>query len=512
MLIKFAEWLPDQPPLNNPGALVVTNVIPNADSYLPFPGLNTAATNFAMGQIYGATYARDNANNTYVYMGDQTALYLLSGLSLTAATRTAGGAYNTDITNGWEFVNWGQTTIAVNGFEGDTPQQISFGAAHFQPVPGAMPASHIAVINNFVVLGAISDSATQVQRVRWSAINNSGLWSADATTLSDFQDLPGDGGWVQKIVGGQQGGYVFQERMIWGMQFVGSPLIFQFIPLVLNLGAYAAGSVVNYENVVYFLSNEGFKAFDGTNIYDIGKGKIDLTFFADLDSSYVGSIRGIIVPQSKIVVWAYPGSGHFGSKCNTLLVYSYAYQRWAKVLIPNAYSANIEIIAVTSTLGYTLDGLDAVSGSVDALAFSLDSRFWTGGALVMSAVVNGLFAYFNGDPLPAQIQTAETNLVAQQPMLPYQKPLDGIVKHKGMINEVWPIVENASLSTIQVTVLYRDTQQSVPSSVIVGYSNTSAGYATGRITARYHRFDIQTTGDFDSLQGVDVNVVNAGLR
>lgn len=512
MLIKFAEWLPDQPPLNNPGALVATNVIPNADSYLPFPGLTSAAFSGALGQIYGATFGRDNANNTYVYAGDQTALYTLVGATFTASTRTAGGAYNTDIQNGWEFVNWGQTVIAVNGFEGDKPQQISFGGANFNPVPGAMPASHIAVINNFVVLGAISDSATQVQRVRWSAINNSSLWSADATTLSDFQDLPGDGGWVQKIVGGQQGGYIFQERMIWGMQFVGSPLIFQFIPLVLNLGAYAAQSVVSYENVVYFLSAEGFKAFDGTQIYDIGKGKVDNFFFNDLDSSYIGSVRGIVVPLSKIVLWAYPGAGHFGSKCNRILVYSYAYQRWALVEIPVAYSGNIEILSVTSTPGFTLDQLDNVSSSVDTLQFSLDSRFWTGGALVMSVFVNGIFAYFNGTPLPAEVQTAETNLVAQQPMLPYQKPLDGVIKHKGTVNEVWPIVNSASLATVTVTVLSRDTQQSVPDETVVGYSNTSAGYATGRITARFHRFDIQTTGGYQSLQGVDVNVVNAGLR
>ena len=219
-----------------------------------------------------------------------------------------------------------------------------------------------------------------------------------------------------------------------------------------------------------------------------------------------------MVPQSKIVMWSYPGAGHFGDKCNHILVYSYAYQKWALVNIPVAYSANIEVLAVTSTPGYTLDGLDSVSSSVDTLPYSLDSRFWTGGSLVMSVFVNGIFAYFNGTPLPAEVQTAETNLVAQQPMLPYQKPLDGVVKHKGTVNEIWPIVESASLTTVQVTVLYRDTQQSVPSSLVVGYSNTSAGYATGRITARYHRFDLQTSGTFNSLQGVDINVVNAGLR
>jgi len=511
MLIKFAEWLPDQPPLNNPGALVVTNVIPNADSYLPFPGLNVSATG-PQGQIYGATYGRDNANNSYVYIGDQSALYRLSGLSFTAATRTVGGAYNTDTTNGWEFVNWGQTTIAVNGFQGDVAQQLSFGATNFIALPGAFPASHIAVINNFVVMACISDSATQVQRVRWSAINNSGAWSQDATTLADLQDLPGDGGWIQKIVGGQQGGYVFQERMIWGMIFVGSPLIFQFVPLILGLGAYAAQSVVAYENMVYFLSKEGFKSFDGTNLQDIGKGKVDQTFFADLDTAYLGAIRGVIVPEWKVVLWSYPGSGHTGSKSNKILIYSYAYQKWAQVIIPVAFSANIEIISITSTPGYTLDGLNAVNSSVDALAYSLDSRFWTGGNLVLSAYINGWLAYFNGTALSAEVQTAELNLVAMQPMMPYQHPLDANVQYKGMVSQVFPIAHSASLSTVQVTILSRDTQQSATKATVMTYGNTSAGFAQSRVTARFHRFDVVTSGNFDSLQGIDVNVVNAGKR
>src|SRR5262249_4134842 len=187
MIIALGEWLPDLPPLNNPGALTALNVIPGPNNtYEGFPDLNRAATGSA-GPMLGAFSARDDANNSYVYAGDSSALYVQSGLSLSAATRSAGagGAYSVITDDVWEFVQWGQTVIAVDGHT-DTPQQISLGAALFQNLTGAPKARHIAVIKDFVVLGNISDSDTQVQRIRWSGINNSGAWSVDATTLADY--------------------------------------------------------------------------------------------------------------------------------------------------------------------------------------------------------------------------------------------------------------------------------------------------------------------------------------
>src|SRR4029077_2402588 len=116
----------------------------------------------------------------------------------------------------------------------------------------------------------ISDSVVGVQRVRWSAINNANSWTADPTTLAGYQDLLGEGGWIQKIVGGEQGGYVIQEHAIWRMTFVGSPLIFQFDKVKTGIGAYAPQSVVSFQGMIFFLANDGFYMFDGSNIIPIG--------------------------------------------------------------------------------------------------------------------------------------------------------------------------------------------------------------------------------------------------
>lgn len=497
MIIPLAEWLPDLPPLNNPGALVATNVIPARNSYESFPGANQAGIG-GIGRVQGAIFARDTAANVYTYVGDASALYVQSGLSFTSTTRLVGGAYTTGIDDFWEFVNWGNTVIGVNGHT-DLPQQITLGGLNFSSMPASMPkARHIATIKDFIVLGNVSDSATQVQRIRWSGINNSAAWSVDATTLADFQDLPGNGGWVQKIISGEQG-YVFQERAIWRMTFVGSPLIFQFDKIHDGIGAYAPQSVVNYENLIFFLANDGFKSFDGSNIKDIGKGKVDNTFLDDLDTNYVYRVTGLVVPEKKIVMWPYPGASNTSGNANHIMIYSWAYDRWARV-----DGVNIEYMATSASPGYTLDGLDAVSTNIDTLAYSLDSRQWTGGQLNMSYYQGGKLYYLNATPMSATVQTSEVNLMNDT------TATRGTLQHKAMVTGVWPIVQGLSAS---VTVAIGMRNKVVNSlSTTTALTPTSAGFVQCRATANLHRFTINVGGAYDNIQGVDVEFSDAGRR
>ena len=510
MFIPVSEWLPDQPPFNNPGGNRAFNVFPGNNSYLPVPTMTVKATG-PTGRMLGLTNARDNANNNYTYCGDISALYVQSGLSLNAATKVSA-TYAVASGDTWEFVQWGQTVIATNGT--DPMQTISLGASNFIDLGGGSPkARHLAVINNFVVTGNISDSATQVQRVRWSALNNAGSWTQDAATLADLQDLPGDGGWVQKIVGGEQGGYVFQERKIWAMNFVGSPLIFQFNPIHQNIGAYAPQSVVSYENLVYFLSADGFYKFDGTNLTPIGQGKVDQTFFNDLDATNVNSIRAAIWPQQKVVMWAYPGLGNNGGKPNHILVYSWVYDRWSRIDIPQNFdSGAVECIGLTATPGVTLEGLDAYCVSnIDALVISLDDRSWTGGQLIFSAFVKGSLYYFNGDSMAADVETTEMNPQQQLYQNAMNQANDNVLL-LSQINESVPIVSGASLGAITMQIASRALLTDAVSYGSV-MSPNSAGFCESRVTNRFFRYRIETDGtDFDFIQGVDIKFVGAGTR
>ena len=501
MIIPLSEWLPDLPDLNNPGLVKCINVFPGAGgSYTPVAGPALAASAAALGTVLGATFARDVANNTYTYCGDASALYVQSSSTFANAVRLSAGvttSYAVASGDVWEFASWGQTVLATNG--SDYLQQISLGAARFVNITAAPKARHIAIIKDFVVLGNVSDTAANVQRVRWSAINNSGAWSVDATTLADFQDLPGEGGWVQKVVSGEQG-YIFQERAIWRMTFVGSPLIFQFDKIHDAIGAYAAQSVVNYENLIYFLAPDGFKQFDGSNIVPIGEGKVDRTFFDDLDASYLYNIRAVVYPQLKCVFWQYPGAGNTGGKANHIIFYSWAYNRWGLINLPSPYT-NIDLVAVSSSIGYTLDGLDTVSSSIDALAFSLDSTQWTGGALSFSAYINQGLYYFTATPLNAEVETGDICLMQIS---------TATLMNKAQINEIWPVTQGASAS-VTVAVGLRNNVKEV-TALGADLTPDSAGYVPSHALARYHRFNMKMTGDWEKMQGLDVIFVDAGKR
>lgn len=491
ILVPFGEWLPDHPDFQNGGALTAKNVIPDFRSYRPFPSLTTFSTSLG-GRCIGAFVGRDKAGNYYNYAGDASALYVLAGVSWTSTTRLVGGAYATASDEFWEFTQFGELVIGVNGYA-DDPQAISVGGANFAALGGApVRAKHIASVRDFVMMGNLSGNP---QMVRWSAINNATSWTANPATLADFQELPGDHGHVQKVIGGEYA-TIFQERAIYRATFVGSPLVFQFDKVQTNLGAYAPQSVVSYRNTVFFLAEDGFQMFDGTQVLPIGVGKVDRTFFDDLDANYFYRIVAEVDPVRRLVAWAYPGSGNVGGNPNRILLYHWPSQRWSRI-----EDLDIEFIKRMVTGSVTLDGLDAFFSSIDAVTPELDSLRWVAGQFLFSAFNSGhRLAQFNGSSMAATVDTPELQLSKRG-----DNPLTYVI-------EVHPIAEGLSAS-YQIAVGNRRTLTQ-SASFTAATSPVSAGAVQVRNTNRYHRFRLTTTSatEFTHIQGVDVTVRQDGER
>lgn len=493
-MIPFGEWLPDLPDLGNPGATVAKNVVPEGMSYRSFPSLNTYSDSIG-SRCKGAIVARDTAGNYYNYVGDASALYVNNQLSWSSVTRLAS-SYNTPEEDFWEFVQFGNSIYAVNGANADVPQSMSLGAANFADLAGSPPrARHIATIKDFVVLGNLSSTAGLApQMVRWCAINNPESWTPDAATQADFQDLPGDGGWVQKIVGGEYGaGLVFQERAVYRMTYVGGQFVFQFDRIQTNVGVYAPQSVVSYRNVVFFLSEEGFYMYDGKDIVPIGSGKVDQTFFRDLDVANVHRMQAVADATRKIVMWSYPGAGNVGGNPNKLLIYNWAYKRWSIV-----EDLNIETILRAITDTYTLDTLDQISTNLDTLVVSLDDAQWrTGNQLIGAFNANHRLSLFNGPSMTAEVETAE-----------HQFNEDGLT----YITEVRPVVLGNSVSLqVAVAARFRLDQSAI---YTIAQTPNSTGFVAVRSTGRFHRFKVTAGGgeEFDHMMGVDVTGKADGVR
>jgi len=145
-------------------------------------------------------------------------------------------------------------------------------------------------------------------------------------------------------------------------------------------------------------------------------------------------------------------------------------------------------------LGYTLDGLDAVSSSIDALSHSLDSRVWTGGAQTLAAFnTSHKLGTFSGTAMDATVDTGEV------------QHFQGRRAH---VNHIRPIVDsNAASITLGTRNRQADTRSYGSAS-----SQASDGHCDVRSNARYHTYRIGTTGSFSFIEGVEVNAEPGDLR
>lgn len=487
-VLAVGEWTPDMPDLGSNG-ITAQNVIPWPGAYKSFPEVVVQSTAIN-ARAQGGYFARDNTGNVYNFAGTVSKLYqqAVGSSNYTDSTRTVGGAYSTGTLDWWEMAQWGNTVIAVNG--ADATQVITLGSPNFTALGGSPPkARHIGVVRDFVVLGNVDDGTAYPNRVQWSGINNSASWAVSASTQADYQDLQGDGGWVQKVVGGEYG-LVFQERAVWKMTYVGSPIIFQFDMIERNRGAFSPQSCIGWGNMVFFLADDGFYMIvGGSSAIPIGAGKVDSTFLTDLRTAYAYRISAAIDPTNKLVMWAYPGSGSTDGTLNKIIIYNWAAKRWSQVS-----GLSMEILMRFAATGYSLDSLDSLSSSLDALTDSLDSRAYVGGAQSLAGFNSSHQAVtFTGTAMAATVDTGEYQLTP------------------GMRSAVmWsrPLIDGNAASVA----LRTRNRQADTATLGAASSQGTTGLCAHRTNARYHAARATTSGSFNFIQGVELQYTQEGER
>lgn len=498
--VEFGEWLPDQPDFQNPGSTVITNVIPDQRSYRPFPGPIKLTSNSMVTRPFAAFTAVQRNGDVTTYAGDKDSLYILTDDTLTTLSYSLSGtsSFNVQAQDRWEFTQYGQLVVAT---QIQAPvQSISAGssAATSLITSSTKPrARHLATVRDFLVLGNTLESGVRYpQRVRWSAFDNAADFDQSQTTLSGFQDLLGNGGVVQAIRGGEEG-IIFQERSIWKMTFIGTPLIWQFDEIQPNRGTIAPFSVIRYGDRVYYIDEDGFYVLNARSgaVQDIGKERVNEFFFNDLDTGNSVRIRSSIDPREGIVVWGYPGANSVSGEISRLLVYSWKVDRWSLV------NQTLDDLYFALSQGFTLEELDQFSTSIDTLAFSLDSRVWAGGLATLGGInTSGELLDYDGTPLNATLETKE--LQAQE-------------GYRQVVTSVRPYVDYEANSVTASTTLQvgvRDTHQQ---SYSYGpkISLNAIGEAPTRSNGRYTRFRVNLTGNWKHAQGVNVlQQTRAGRR
>ena len=484
-MIEFGDLQADLPTYQNSGALVVDNVLPLAKGYKSLAGFQALSGTGLTGSALGL-FTSFSASGSTNYAGDATKLYQMDS-SLVFQDKSKAGGYNNSTTENardfWAFTQFGSNIIATNF--ADNIQKFEEGVDSAFSDLVSLKAKYIAVIRDFVVAGYTTESSTTYnKRVKWSGINDSSTWTPSQATQSGFQDIVGSHGNIQAIVGGESAGVIFMEKAIYRMEYVGTPLIFQFNKIADNIGAFAPKSVASYGNMVFFLAQDGFyKLTGGQQLTPIGNGKVDNFFFDDLSSNLDG-ITSAVDPNNSIVVWSYRGSGATGTTNNKLLIYNYAVDKWS-----TGSGQDLEFIASASQEAFTtLESLD-VLGDLDNLPKSLDSYFYKEGIVGLAGFNSAnKFGKFIANSLSATVDTTEF------------EGADG--KRSTLIN-CRPIVDGTTNTSVTVTPITRQSQLDTTTTGSA-ISTNDTGTCPLRSTSRYHRIRVKVTGNFNTMSGVDI--------
>lgn len=462
--IRFTEWLPDLPDLDNPGLTEVVNAVFVDGSFQPFEPLGNDIGTALASEPLGGIVAGD-----FVYVGLNT--------SLQRGTLDVGGwtdysqatAYAT--VSGWRFVRFDDLVVATSG-QGQPQAQTLGSLTDFSDLAttGTAPAaSIIGRIGRFLFLG---DEATTEYYVRWSANDDARNWptpgSATAISLqAGEQYLNPEWGAVTAIVGGDQFGLVMQEHGLTRVTYIGGEEVFQFDEIEGSHGCYFPNSVVRAGAGWYYISEAGFCFTDGVQSRNIGLNRVNDEFWefspGGNDEASRNRVRGAIDPKESLIYWSLStSSGH----TTRLITYNYESDKFTSCL------QNMNCLLTSRETLPTITARRMIG-------------FSTAHAM----------REFDGTPGTATFTTGEFELNPGG---------------RTFVQGVKPLIEGAVTVSASVLVAARNSLDASVTFQTASAINSRTGFAGLRSDARYHRARVSVAGNFSNITGLEFQSVPSG--
>lgn len=347
----FPAYAPDLDDIGTSTSSLIQNAVPRADGYGPFPDQQSFTQALPAG-CRGYFFGRKSDGSIAVFAGTATELMLLNNTDFSWTVVSQATYQPLVSTDNWDFAQFNDLIIAV---QINTPPQkfILSSSTNFVDLGGSPPnAGHISVVGFFVMLTKLLSNNTRAQ---WSDLDGPETWTA-GIGLSDFEDLP-DGGSTRGIAGGDTFGLLFQDESIRSLTYApGSPAIFQISRVSTQESLLAEYSIINIGNRTFYAGAAGFKmVVGGGDPAPIGKEQVDRFFLADVDRGNLQLVIGASDPQTTRVYWAYKSQQGNTGLFDKILVYDWALQRWAILMMSGEYIASL------AKPGLTLEQLDAIA-------------------------------------------------------------------------------------------------------------------------------------------------------
>ena len=430
-LEQFPAFRPDLTDIGTGVSSLISGVVPRGDGYGPFKDF-VGFTQALPANCRGFFFARRSDGSIAVFAGTSSRLYLLDNTTFSWTDVSKGGAaYGALVSSdNWRFAQFNEFVIAVQ--INTVPQKyiLNVGGA-FADLGGSPPqASHIAIVNRFVMLTALLAAP---RRAHWSDLDGPEVWTA-GIGLCDYQDFP-DGGVCHGVSGGDAYGVVFQDEAIRSLTYApGSPAVFQIARISTQDTLDYQYSVINAGARTFFHSAQGFKVIvpGGGEPISIGKEYVDAFFAADVDPAEPRLVNGAADPQGTRVFWAYKSKAGQAGLFDKVLCYDWSIKDrpWSLIPMSGQYlgylakpgltleangtwlSSQISVVDATHldinvafVHAWTAGG--RIGGSLDALSFSLDSISTSAIAQLAAVGPTSLLGFFTGENIEAILETAE---------------------------------------------------------------------------------------------------------
>lgn len=374
--------LPDYSPDTPLGIAAAANLTALPQGYRPDRGFS-AVTSALVGILGGAS-AIGSDGTSALLGGTATNLYSYATGSWVSVLGSLSAA-------SWRFAQFGDNLIGVNG---GVPVKYNITAGTAAVLGGSPPTSDmVATVRQQVFLaGDLSARNT----VSISGYNDSEGWSA-GVNQSLVVPFP-SGGDIMGLAGGETG-IILQRRSIKRATYNGDGVTWwQFDEISRDVGCMAKGSVAQAGQLVFFLSDEGFKVTDRNDVFAIGNESIDRTFFASYArQDIVDSIQSAVDPQTTTVTWSMPGNP------GRLWRYNWTLKKWSPPL-EDRFSGVFQGFS----RNYSLEDLDSLYPSgLDSIPVSLDATIFAGGNPLLFVIDNGgQVGTMTGDIMGAYVSLA----------------------------------------------------------------------------------------------------------
>lgn len=485
-LLPAGEYRPDISDYEASTSRNILNVVPRGDGYGPF--LDFAALSQTLpSACRGGFVALRNDGSVAVFGATATGLYLMDNTTFAWSDVSKGGVAYSDIPSSdqWGIKQFGNLVVAVQANTVPQVYDLTTSTA-FADLGGSPPqARYIDIVGRFIVLTGL---VSEPYRIQWSGLNAATTWTSGINS-SDYQDLP-DGGVVRGVSGGESG-VIFQDQAIRRMTYLpGSPIIFQIEVIARDNGLAAPLSLIRAGERTFFYSSQGFQVIlPGQYPTPIGREKVDRTTLTDVDKANLKYFIGASDPRNTRVFWAYKSvSGPTGG-FDKMLCYDWVLDKFTPLSVQGEY-----LFPVTQP-GLTLEGLDALSGSLDALTSSLDDYTTIATPEIGMVSTGHLVGFFRGSALEATIESAEQGTDGQT------------IKVRGFR----PVTDAA---TLYGSASSRMTQQATVTAGTEVAINSTTGRCDMIVSTRYSRMKcrIPAGTSWTFFAGVEPDVITKGKR